>query len=163
MYFLKKDTNENKYLKQRINDYWEYTISQITTLVLFDLMTAIISGICTGIFSDTPAANAAMFLTLMTTAWLGTAIVFVCRSLYTNHKYIAALCLVLIVLFSFADSNNNILIYINWVLPPVSNIIVTFQEHSNMVSVLPLVLRQLIYAIILFVISGFFNKKNYSK
>lgn len=163
MYFLKRDSSENRYLKQRVNSYPLYVSTQILFMVLINAVTAIISGIFTFLFSDTPAANGTMFLTLMTTAWIGSAIIFVCRSMMTNHKYIATICFLLIVLFSLADSNNDILSYINWILPPVSNLITTFQERTEMVALLPLVLRQFVYSILLFAIGGLFNKKKLRK
>lgn len=161
MYFLKKDTFENKYFKQRINSYSLYVVTQILFMLIVDFVTAIISGIFGSIFSETPSANLAMFLALATTQFVATAIVFACRAQWTDHKYIATISLILVVLFSLADSNNSILIYINWILPPISNMITTFQEQSNMVALFPLILRQIIYAAILFVISGLFNKRNY--
>lgn len=163
MYFLQKDTRQNRYLKQRINDYYLYASTQMIVLVVFNFITALVSGIFTFLFSASPAANGTMILVLMTTSWIATAIAFICRSQWTSHKYIAAASLLVIVLLTLADSNNSILVYINWVLPPVSNLVVTFQEHSNMVALLPLVMRQFVYAIILFGISLFFNKKNYAK
>lgn len=163
MYLLKKDTVQNRYLKQRVNDYYLYVVSQISVLLVANLVTAVISGIFTFLFSSSPAANGTMILALVTTSWVGTAIAFVCRSQWTSHEYIAAASLIIIVLLALADSNNNVLIYINWVLPPVSNLITTFQEHSHMLAMIPLVMRQFVYAIILFVISVVFNKKNYAK
>ncbi|AKP67317.1 hypothetical protein [Companilactobacillus ginsenosidimutans] len=163
MYFLKKDTVENKYLKQRVNNYSLYVSTQMLVMMLASVVTGIVSGIFTFLFSASPAGNGIMFLTLMTTGIIGSAIVFTCRSLFTSHKYTAAICLLIIVFFSLADSNNEILNYINWILPPISNIAVTFQEKSNMTVLFPLVIRQFVYSIILFVISGLFNKKNYSK
>lgn len=163
MYFLKKDTDENRYLKQRVNNYHLYAITQMLVLVTANLILAIFSGIFTFMFSNSPGANATMLLTLITTQWVATAIVFTCRSQWTNHKYIATICLVIVVFFALADSNNAVLVYINWILPPVSNMVVTFQEKSKMLALFPLVIRQLAYAIILFGISEFFNKKSYIK
>lgn len=163
MYFLKKDTLQNRYLKQRIDDYYLYALTQMFVLIVFNVITALISGIFTFLFSTSPAANGIMILVLMTTSWIGTAIAFICRSQWTSRKYIAAVSLLVIVLFSLVDSTNTILVYINWILPPVSTVVTTFQEHSKMVALLPLALRQFIYALILFGISLFFNKKSYAK
>ncbi len=163
LYFLKQDKIQNKYLKQKINSYPLYAMTQIITVVCFNVATGILAGIFSGLFSSSPAANGAMILGLITTGILATAIVFSCRSMFTNHKYIATISLLVILLFSLADSNNEILSYFNWLLPPVANLVLTFQGKVDMVTLFPLIFRQFIYAIILFIISGFFNKKSYIK
>lgn len=163
MYFLKKDADQNKYFKQRINNYWLYVFTQMLVMIVINLITAIISGIFTFLFSSSPAANGTMFLALITISWLGTSIVFVCRSLWTSHKYIATVSLIIIVFFALADSNNQVLHYINWILPPAANMVISFHERANTITLMPLIIRQFVYSIILFVISGLFNKKNFTK
>ncbi|MQS53288.1 hypothetical protein [Companilactobacillus mishanensis] len=163
MSFLKNDQRENRYFKQRIGSYPRYVIVQMLVLVSANVITAIISGIFSFLISSSPINNATMILTLITTEILGTSIALLFRSQWGSHKYLAPIGLIIFILFALADSNNYILSYVNWILPPVNIVVETFQEQSGMSRLLPLALRQLIYAMVLLTISGLFNKKSYRK
>ncbi len=159
MNFLKNDAAVNRYLFQKINNYWLYFLMQVLTLTIV----AIFSAIVMSIFSFTFSINSIVaILPLATTGLVGVGIAFICKPQWNNHPYIAQIGIVVFVYIALAGTGDNILNYIQWFIPPVSKVITIFQEQSSIRALIPVSIQQLVYSCVLIILSGTFYEKKMS-
>lgn len=159
MNFLRNDAIHNRYFKQKINSYWLYIAIQLLTLLISNIIIAVIGFIFSfminwGIFA---------IINLTTTSFVGTGLAFLLKLRFDKHPLWGQLGVAIFLYLALADSSTGVLYYINWVLPPISKMIVTFQDQLSMKALLPISGRQLIYSLLLFVISGVFYQKKFEK
>lgn len=152
------DSKQNKYLKQKINSYWADTLSQF----LVALITNIFSGILIFIFSLILDRNLSLdiigIITLVAVGLLGSSVATLFKTQWYNHSSMGQVGVLVFVYLALSGSIISILSYVEWLLPPLSKIIVTLQEKESITSLLPTAGQTFLYALILFFISSFVYK-----
>lgn len=152
------DSKQNKYLKQKINSYWADTLSQF----LVALITNIFSGILIFIFSLILDRNLSLdiigIITLVAVGLLGSSVATLFKTQWYNHSSMGQVGVLVFVYLALSGSIISILSYVEWLLPPLSKIIVTLQEKESITSLLPTAGQAFLYALILFFISSFVYK-----
>lgn len=152
------DSKQNKYLKQKVNSYWADTFCQF----LVALITNMFSGILIFIFSLILDQNLSLdiigIITLITVGMLGSAIATLFRTQWYNHPSTGQVGILVFVYLALSGSIIGILSYVEWLLPPLSKIIVVLQEKESITSLLPFSGQAFLYALILFLISSFIYK-----
>lgn len=152
------DSKQNKYLNQKINSYWADTLSQF----LVALITNIFSGILIFIFSLILDRNLSLdiigIITLVAVGLLGSSVATLFKTQWYNHSSMGQVGVLVFVYLALSGSIISILSYVEWLLPPLSKIIVTLQEKESITSLLPTAGQAFLYALILFFISSFVYK-----
>ncbi|WP_334329620.1 hypothetical protein [Companilactobacillus sp. HBUAS59699] len=162
MNFLKNDAYYNENFMQKISNYWLYFVSQALTMFLITLFSAIVVFLFSFMLSTNVLVDIVAILSLATTGFVGTGIAFLCKPQWNKHPYAGQMGIIILVYIALAGSSIDLLHYVSWFLPPVSKMIMVFQEQSSIKALVPIVIQQFVYAIVLIVLSGTFNEKKLS-
>ena len=157
LYF--NDSQQNKYLKQKINSHWADWLSQVLLAVIVNLFSSVLIFIFSLLLNDDMLQNLIKILMLFSVGLLGSSIATVFQTQWYNHSALGQIGVLILLYLAFAGNVFNILTAVEWLLPPLSKIIITLQETSSITSLLMVVGQTLLYAMILFFISGLVYKK----
>ncbi len=153
--FFKNDQLYNRYVKQRVSNYWLYITTQAIILLLLDLLTALLA------FASTK--NWILIILFTTSGFVGTTIAMILKPRFEKHSIVGQIGILILLYLSLADSSSGLLYYVNWILPPISKMIVSLQDGHSIQALLPIAGQQFVYGIILFAISGVFYQKKFEK
>lgn len=159
MNFLKNDSEQNRYLSQKISNYWLYFVMQVLALFIMVVFSAIIMSFISFTFSIN---SMVAILPLATTGFVGVGIAFICKPQWNNHQYIGQIGIILLVYIALVGSSSTILNYVEWFIPPVSKMITIFQEQSSIRALIPVAIQQLVYSCVLIILSGTFYERKMS-
>ncbi len=162
MNFLKNDAYYNENFMQKIGSYWIYFVAQVLTLFLITLFSAIVVFLFSFMLSSDVMVDIVAILSLATTGFVGVGIAFLCKQQWNNHPYAGQMGIIILVYVALAGSSIDLLHYVSWFLPPVSSMIMVFQEQSSVIDLIPIAVQQFVYSIVLVVLSGTFNEKKLS-
>ncbi|MFC6322564.1 hypothetical protein [Companilactobacillus baiquanensis] len=153
--FFRNDQLYNRYVKQKINNYWLYISVQTVILLLMNILTAVLTFINT--------ADWVLIILFTTSGFVGTEIAMILKLRFEKHPIIGQIGILILLYLSLSDSSSGTLYYVNWILPPISKMIVTLQDGHSLQALLPIAGQQFVYGIILFAISGVFYQKKFEK
>lgn len=153
--FFRNDQLYNRYVKQKINNYWLYISVQTVILLLMNILTAVLTFINT--------ADWVLIILFTTSGFVGTEIAMILKLRFEKHPIVGQIGILILLYLSLSDSSSGILYYVNWILPPISKMIVTLQDGHSLQALLPIAGQQFVYGIILFAISGVFYQKKFEK
>lgn len=162
MNFLKNDAQYNEYFMQKISNYWLYFIMQALTLFLVTLFSAIVVFLFSFMLSSDIIVDLVAIMSLVTTGFVGVGIAFLCKPQWNKHPYAGQMGIILLVYVALAGSSIDLLHYVSWFLPPVSQMITIFQEQTSIRALIPTAIQQFVYACVLIVLSGTFYEKKLS-
>ncbi|QCX23851.1 hypothetical protein [Companilactobacillus futsaii] len=154
------DSRQNKYLKQKINSHWADWSSQLLVAVITNLFSSILIFIFSLLLRDNVLVDFVGILGLFSVGFLGSGIATLFQTQWYDHSTVGQIGVLLFIYLAFSGSVVNILTAVEWLLPPLSKIIMTLQVTSSITKLLPIVGQTLLYAMILFFISGLVYKKN---
>lgn len=153
--FFKNNQLYNRYVKQKVGNYWLYISVQTVILLLTNILTAVLTFINT--------ADWLLIILFTTSGFVGTTMAMLLKPRFEKHPIVGQISMFILIYLSLADSSSGVLYYINWVLPPISKMIVTLQDGHSIQALLPVAGQQFVYGIILFAISGVFYQKKFEK
>ena len=153
------DSQQNKYLKQKINSFWADWLSQLLVAVITNLFSSILIFIFSLLLNDNVLSDIVGILSLFSVGFLGSGIATLFQTQWHNHSTIGQIGVLIFIYLAFSGSVVGILTAVEWLLPPLSKIIITLQTTSSITKLLPVVGQTLLYAMILFFISGLIYKK----
>lgn len=152
------DSHQNRYLKQKINSHWLDSLSQF----LVALITNIFSGILVFVFSLILNQNLLLSVSgifgLISVGMLGSAIATLFQTQWYNHSSLGQVGVLVFVYLAFSGSVIEILHYVEFLLPPLSKMIVDLQNNLSITQLFPVSGQTFLYALIIFFISGFIYK-----
>lgn len=154
------DSQQNKYLKQKINSHFADWLSQLLVAVIANLFSSILIFIFSLILDSNIFLDFVGISSLFSIGFLGSGIATLFQTQWYNHSTIGQIGVLIFTYLAFSGSVVSILTAVEWLLPPLSKIIITLQNTSSITKLLPIVGQTLLYAIILFFISGLVYKKN---
>jgi len=162
MNFLKNDSKQNRYFLQKINNYWLYFLMQALVLFLMVIFSALVIALFSLILGSNAMVDLVAILSLATTGFVGVGIAFICKPQWNGHPYAGQMGIIILVYISLIGSSIDLLHYIEWFLPPVSQMITIFQEQSSVRALLPVAIQQFVYSCVLIILSGTFYEKKMS-
>ena len=162
MNFLRNDSKQNRYFLQKINNYWLYFFMQALVLFLMVIFSALVIALFSLILGSNAIVDLVAILSLATTGFVGVGIAFVCKPQWNGHPYAGQMGIIILVYISLIGSSIDLLHYIEWFLPPVSQMITIFQEQSSVRALLPVAIQQFVYSCVLIILSGTFYEKKMS-
>lgn len=154
------DSQQNKYLKQKINSHFADWLSQLLVAVIANLFSSILIFIFSLILDSNIFLDFVGISSLFSVGFLGSGIATLFQTQWYNHSTVGQIGVLIFTYLAFSGSVVSILTAVEWLLPPLSKIIITLQNTSSITKLLPIVGQTLLYAIILFFISGLVYKKN---
>lgn len=154
------DSQQNKYLKQKINSHFADWLSQLLVAVIANLFSSVLIFIFSLILDSNILLDFVGILSLFSVGFLGSGIATLFQTQWYNHSTVGQIGALIFTYLAFSGSVVSILTAVEWLLPPLSKIIITLQNTSSITKILPIVGQTLLYAIILFFISGLVYKKN---
>jgi len=162
MNFLRNDSKQNRYFLQKINNYWLYFFMQALVLFLMVIFSALVIALFSLILGSNAIVDLVAILSLATTGFVGVGIAFICKPQWNGHPYAGQMGIIILVYISLIGSSIDLLHYIEWFLPPVSQMITIFQEQSSVRALLPVAIQQFVYSCVLIILSGTFYEKKMS-
>jgi len=162
MNFLRNDSKQNRYFLQKINNYWLYFFMQALVLFLMVIFSALVIALFSLILGSNAIVDLVAILSLATTGFVGVGIAFICKPQWNGHPYAGQMGIIILVYISLIGSSIDVLHYIEWFLPPVSQMITIFQEQSSVRALLPVAIQQFVYSCVLIILSGTFYEKKMS-
>ncbi len=154
------DSQQNKYLKQKINSHFADWLSQLLVAVIANLFSSVLIFIFSLILDSNIFLDFVGISSLFSVGFLGSGIATLFQTQWYNHSTVGQIGALIFTYLAFSGSVVSILTAVEWLLPPLSKIIITLQNTSSITKILPIVGQTLLYAIILFFISGLVYKKN---
>lgn len=154
------DSQQNKYLKQKINSHFADWLSQLLVAVIANLFSSVLIFIFSLILDSNIFLDFVGISSLFSVGFLGSGIATLFQTQWYNHSTVGQIGALIFTYLAFSGSVVSILTAVEWLLPPLSKIIITLQNTSLITKILPIVGQTLLYAIILFFISGLVYKKN---
>lgn len=154
------DSQQNKYLKQKINSHFADWLSQLLVAVIANLFSSVLIFIFSLILDSNILLDFVGISSLFSVGFLGSGIATLFQTQWYNHSTVGQIGALIFTYLAFSGSVVSILTAVEWLLPPLSKIIITLQNTSSITKILPIVGQTLLYAIILFFISGLVYKKN---
>ncbi|WP_119318682.1 hypothetical protein [Companilactobacillus formosensis] len=153
------DSQQNKYLKQKINSHWADWLSQLLVAVITNLFSSILIFIFSLILDGNIFLDFVGILSLFSVGFLGSGIATLFQTQWYSHSTVGQIGVLIFTYLAFSGSVVGILTAVEWLLPPLSKIIITLQNTSSITRLLPVAGQTLLYAVILFFISGLIYKK----
>lgn len=154
------DSQQNKYLKQKINSHFADWLSQLLVAVIANLFSSVLIFFFSLILDSNILLDFVGISSLFSVGFLGSGIATLFQTQWYNHSTVGQIGALIFTYLAFSGSVVSILTAVEWLLPPLSKIIITLQNTSSITKILPIVGQTLLYAIILFFISGLVYKKN---
>lgn len=157
------DSQQNEYLKQKVNSYWWDALAQFLVALIVNIFSGILIFIFSQIFNRNILLDVSGILTLISVGMLGTGIATLFKTQWYRHQSLGQIGTLVFVLLALSGSTVGLLNVVEWILPPLSKLITTVQTEDSITRLLPLAGQTFIYADILYIISGFLyheNKKN---
>jgi len=154
------DSRQNKYLKQKVNSYWWDVLSQFLVALIINTFSGILIFIFSLILNRNIFLDTIGIITLISVGMLGSAIATLFRTQWYNHSSLGQVGVLVFVYLALSGSVISLLSYVDWLLPPLSKMIVALQKKPVITQLLPVTGQAFLYALIVFVISSFLYKKN---
>jgi len=154
------DSRQNKYLKQKVNSYWWDVLSQFLVALIINTFSGILIFIFSLILNRNIFLDTIGIITLISVGMLGSAIATLFRTQWYDHSSLGQVGVLVFVYLALSGSVISLLSYVDWLLPPLSKMIVALQKKPVITQLLPVTGQAFLYALIVFVISSFLYKKN---
>ena len=154
------DSRQNKYLKQKVNSYWWDVLSQFLVALIINTFSGILIFIFSLILNRNIFLDTIGIITLISVGMLGSAIATLFRTQWYDHSSLGQVGVLVFVYLALSGSVISLLSYVDWLLPPLSKMIVALQKRPVITQLLPVTGQAFLYALIVFVISSFLYKKN---
>jgi len=158
------DSQQNKYLKQKVDSYWSDALSQFLVALIINIFSGILIFIFVFIFSLIFNRNILLdtigIITLIAVGMLGSAIATLFKTQWYNHSSLGQVGVLVFVYLALSGSVIGFLSYADWLMPPLSKLIITLRDKGSITQLLPVTGQAFLYALIIFIISSFLYKKN---
>jgi len=154
------DSQQNKYLKQKINGYWWDALSQFLVALIVNIFSGILIFAFSLILNDDILTDIVGIVALASVGMLGSGIATLFKTQWYRHSSLGQVGVLVFVYLALSGSVISVLSYIEIILPPLSKMIVMLQNKSSIIQLLPISGQTFLYALILFIISSFIYKKN---
>jgi len=160
MNLYRNDKNYNHYLKQKVNNYWAEVISQFLTVIILNVISGILIFIFSLILNEDILLDTVGTLSLISVGLVGSSIATLFQSQWQTHTSVGQVGTLVFVYLALSGSVISFFSYIEWLLPPLSKMIVSLHNNSSIIKLLPISGQGFLYALVLFIISCFIYKKN---
>lgn len=154
------DSQQNKYLKQKVNSYWSDALSQFLVALIINIFSGILIFIFSLILNRNILLDTIGIITLISVGLLGSAIATLFKTQWYNHSSLGQVGVLVFVYLALSGSVISFLSYVDWLMPPLSKLIVTLRDKSSITQLFPITGQTFLYALIIFIISSFLYKKN---
>lgn len=153
------DSKQNKYLKQKINNSWLDSFCQFLVALIINIFSGILIFIFSLILNQDVLFDLTGILSLISVGMLGSGIATLFQTQWYRHSSLGQIGTLVLVYLAFSGSVISILSYADWIMPPLSKMIVILKRDSQISQLLPVAAQAFLYALILFVISGFLYRE----
>ena len=154
------DSRQNKYLKQKINSSWADAGSQFLVALIINIFSGILIFIFSLILNPSLPFDLVGILALIAVGLLGSGIATLFKTQWYRHSSLGQVGVLVFIYLSLSGNVVEVLSYASWLLPPLSKIIMTLQNKSDILHLWPLIGQTFLYALILFLISSIIYKNN---
>jgi len=158
MKFYYNDSQQNKYLKQRVHSYWSDVLSQFLVILIINIFSGVLIFIFSLILNRNIELDTVGILTLISVGLLGSSIAALFKTQWYRHSSLGQIGILVLVYLAFSGSVISLLEYIDWLLPPLSKLMVALQTNPSIPNLLPITGQTYLYSMIIFVISSFIYK-----
>ncbi|MQS76029.1 hypothetical protein [Companilactobacillus halodurans] len=160
MNLYSRDAKENKYLKKRVNSYFADAFSQFLAAVIVNLFSGILIFIFSLILNHNFLFDLNAILALISCGFLGSSIATLFKTQWYNHPNLGQVGILVFTYLALTGSVIEILSTVQYVLPPLSKMIIALQNKTTIIHLLPITGQTFLYGFVLFVISSFIYRKN---
>ena len=154
------DKNYNHYLKQKVNSYWAEVCSQFLAVLILNIISGILIFAFSLIMNGNLLLDTIGIATLISVGLLGSSIATLFKTQWYAHSSLGQIGTLVLVYLALSGSVVSIFSYIEWLLPPLSKLIVSLHSSASLIKLLPITGQTFLYAMVLFIISCFIYKKN---
>lgn len=154
------DSKRNIYLKQKINSYWADVLSQFLVALITNTFSAVLIFIFSLILNQDLLLDVIGIFALFSCGMLGSAIATLFKTQWYHHSSLGQVGVLVFVYLAFSGSVIDLLNHVEFILPPLSKMIMTLQLEASITKLLPTAVQAFLYSIILFLVSSFFYKKS---
>lgn len=158
MKFYYNDSQQNKYLKQRVHSYWSDVLSQFLVILIINIFSGVLIFIFSLILNRNIELDTVGILTLISVGLLGSSIAALFKTQWYRHSSLGQVGILVLVYLAFSGSVISLLEYVDWLLPPLSKLMVALQTNPSIPNLLPITGQTYLYSMIIFVISSFIYK-----
>jgi len=158
MKFYYNDSQQNKYLKQRVKSYWSDVLSQFLVILIINIFSGVLIFIFSLILNRNIELDTVGILTLISVGLLGSSIAALFKTQWYRHSSLGQIGILVLVYLAFSGSVISLLEYVDWLLPPLSKLMVALQTNPSIPNLLPITGQTYLYSMIIFVISSFIYK-----
>jgi len=158
MKFYYNDSQQNKYLKQRVHSYWSDVLSQFLVILIINIFSGVLIFIFSLILNRNIELDTVGILTLISVGLLGSSIAALFKTQWYRHSSLGQIGILVLVYLAFSGSVISLLEYVDWLLPPLSKLMVALQTNPSIPNLLPITGQTYLYSMIIFVISSFIYK-----
>jgi len=148
------DSRQNKYLKQKVASYWADTLSQFLVALIVNIFSGCLIFIFSLILNRDILLDTVGILTLIAVGFLGSSIATLFKTQWGRHSSLGQVGVLIFVYLALSGSVISLLDYVEWLLPPLSKIIVTLQSKPFIPQLLPITGQTFLYGLVLFIISS---------
>lgn len=152
------DSQQNLYLKQKVNSYWADAASQFLVALITNIFSGILIFIFSLILNQNPLLDAIGILTLIGVGMLGSGIATLFKTQWYGHSSLGQVGVLVFIYLAFSGSVIAILNYVEFLLPPLSKLITTLQDKGSITQLLPITGQTYLYALVLFLVSAIIYK-----
>lgn len=156
------DSKRNIYLKQKVNSYWADVLSQFLVALITNTFSAVLIFIFSLILNQDLLLDVIGIFALFSCGMLGSAIATLFKTQWYYHSSLGQVGVLVFVYLAFLGSVIDLLNHVEFILPPLSKMIMTLQLEASITKLLPTAIQAFLYSIILFLVSSFFYKKSKS-
>lgn len=154
------DSKKNLYLKQKVDSYWADVLSQFIVALILNIFSGILIFIFSLILNQNLVLDIVGIVTLIASGMLGSAIATLFKTQWHNHSSLGQVGVLVFVYLALTGSVINFLNYVEFILPPLSKMIMILQDKGSITQLLPVAGQAFLYALILFFIASFLYKEN---
>lgn len=161
MNIYRKDSRQNKYLKQKVASYWADVVSQFLVALIVNIFSGVMIFIFSLILNQNVKMDMVGILTLIGVGLLGSGIATLFKMQWGRYTTLGQIGVLVFIYLALSGSVINVLSYVEWFLPPLSKAVVALQRKPSITQLLPITGQIFLYALVLFVISSlvYYKKK----
>jgi len=159
MNLYRNDSQQNKYLKQRVNNYWLDALSQLLVALIVNIFSGILIFVFSLILNQNVLLDVTGITTLISVGMLASGIATLFKTQWYRHSSIGQVGVLIFTYLAFSGSVISLLNDVEFIMPPLSKIIMTLRRKGEITALLPVAGQTFLYALILFLISSFIYKE----
>jgi len=113
MKFYYNDSQQNKYLKQRVHSYWSDVLSQFLVILIINIFSGVLIFIFSLILNRNIELDTVGILTLISVGLLGSSIAALFKTQWYRHSSLGQIGILVLVYLAFSGSVISLLEYID--------------------------------------------------